>query len=238
MDFSIKPVGDHAVKIQFNEAVSPQLNRIIKMFCEELEYAAIDGIEEWVPAFDSVTIYYEPSRLVYKEIYKKLRHVVPDDGEDAIVNPRHVYVPVLYGGEHGPDLKRVAEYNRLTEKEVIVRHQQPDYFIYMLGFLPGFPYLGGMSETIATPRLPEPRKLINAGAVGIAHEQTGIYPVASPGGWNIIGQTPLKLFDPNNDDHAFLFRAGDVVHFYEITEYEFSEIKEQVADGTFNVKLK
>lgn len=236
MDFSIKPSGDSAVKVQFAEAVSPALNGKIRAFCRNLEDMPIAGVVEWVPAFDSVTIYYRPQQITYQEIYRKINELALQDLHEVEAEYRLIYVPVLYGGESGPDLVRVAERSRLSVEEVIAIHQQPECLVYMLGFLPGFPYLGGMDKQIATPRLDEPRRSTAAGSVGIAHEQTGIYPMESPGGWNIIGKTPLKLFDQAGGNEAFLFHAGDHVRFYEISKDEFAEIEKQVVEGKFAVK--
>ncbi|MEN1967353.1 5-oxoprolinase subunit PxpB [Lentibacillus sp. N15] len=235
---SIKPIGDTAVKVQFHQAVSPSLNSKINAFCRRLQELELDGVEEWVPAFDSVTIYYQPIQMRYADIHKNLQYIAWTGGDDYVLPSRRIYVPVLYGGEQGPDLGRVAHHNELSENEVITIHQQNDYLVYMLGFLPGFPYLGGMDRQIATPRLNEPRKRIEAGSVGIAHAQTGIYPLPSPGGWNIIGKTPLKLFDQQETKGAFLFHAGDRVQFYHISTQAFAEIERLIADGTFNVEEK
>ncbi|MEW9676019.1 5-oxoprolinase subunit PxpB [Lentibacillus sp. L22] len=235
---TIKPVGDTSLKVEFHETVSPELNRKIRTFCQKLQELSLTAVEEWVPAFDSVTVYYQPTHMTYESIRKQLQQIVLTGKDDITLTSRYIYVPVLYGGKQGPDLTRVASHNRLTENEVIAIHQRNEYLVYMLGFLPGFPYLGGMDKRIATPRLDEPRKRIDAGAVGIAHEQTGIYPLASPGGWNIIGKTPLQLFQSDKENDAFLFQAGDVVCFYEITAEAFAEIELLVKEGSFRVNEK
>ncbi|MFD1037043.1 5-oxoprolinase subunit PxpB [Virgibacillus byunsanensis] len=238
MDFSIQAVGDSALRVQFLENVSPELNRTITDFCKKLEtFSDRGGIVEWVPAFDSVTIYYRPHVLLYREMYEKVLDLIAASGKETATKSRVVHVPVVYGGNYGPDLQQVADYHQLTIEEVIAIHQQPEYLIYMIGFLPGFPYLGGLDKKIATPRLENPRPSIFAGAVGIAAEQTGIYPVESPGGWNIIGKTPLKLFDVEREEEPFLFQSGNYVKFYEVSEHEFTEIEKQVESQSYSIQI-
>ncbi|MGP4105618.1 5-oxoprolinase subunit PxpB [Virgibacillus sp. L01] len=232
MHFSLYTMGDSAVKVDFAGNVSPELNRKIQLFCRKLGHAATPGIVEWVPAFDSVTIYYQPHRLSYTEVCDKIYQISGMDSDRVERASRLVSVPVIYGGRYGPDLSRVADVNKLSKDEVIRIHGRQEYLVYMLGFLPGFPYLGGLDKRIATPRLEEPRAKTVAGSVGIAHEQTGIYPIESPGGWNIIGKTPLTLFDRERED-AFLFRAGDRVKFHQVSESEFEK---QTASGEFVVE--
>lgn len=238
MNISLQAMGDEALKVTFLEEVSPALNREIQFFCQKLQEANINGLVEWVPAFNAVTIYYEPYSVSYQELYDIIfvlhqRTVKRDHAPN-----RRFDIPVVYGGKDGPDLKRVAEHNQLSVERVIELHQNGEYLVYMLGFLPGFPYLGGLDRTIATPRLETPRTKTFAGSVGIAHEQTGIYPVESPGGWNIIGKTPVQLFDLHHETSAFLFRAGDRVHFHSITESEYERITAQIKTKEYQVNVK
>ncbi len=146
--------------------------------------------------------------------------------------PTVIEIPVLYGGEMGPDIENVAEHNHKTVEEVIKIHTSEEYLIYMIGFIAGFPYLGGMSKEIATPRLKSPRVKIEGGSVGIAGEQTGIYPVASPGGWQLIGRTPLKLYDADREKPVLL-EAGQYIKFAAVTEEEYKKIEKEVEDGTY-----
>lgn len=238
MEILLQAVGDTALKVTFSDDVSPELNKTIQLFCGKLQEAMIDGVVEWVPAFDSITIYYEPYKLSYDTICEKVNQLEESFIETNKPSSRLIHVPVVYGDEYGPDLKRVAAYNRLSIEEVITRHQRPEYLVYMLGFLPGFPYLGGLDTTIATPRLEAPRAKTCAGSVGIAHKQTGIYPVESPGGWNVIGKTPIHLFDMKKDESAFLFRAGDYVRFHSISMDEFETIMQKTKLGTYKVKIE
>ena len=143
-------------------------------------------------------------------------------------------IPVLYGNDYGPDLEEVAEHNQLSEKEVVQIHTQQPYLIYMLGFMPGFPYLGGLDKKLHTPRRSEPRLKIEAGSVGIANNQTGLYPMDSPGGWQIIGRTPLKVFDLNREPMT-MYEAGDYIQFYEIDQEEYDQLSEDIRNGNFDI---
>ena len=141
-------------------------------------------------------------------------------------------IPTLYGGEAGPDLEFVAGHNQLTPAEVVRIHSSVPYRIYMIGFTPGFPYLGGMSEKIAAPRLKTPRTKIPAGSVGIAGTQTGLYPVESPGGWQLIGRTPLQVFDPRSEQ-PFIYSAGDFLQFQPVSATEYESIRQDVERGVY-----
>ena len=153
---------------------------------------------------------------------------------DTIPNPRIINFPTVYGGHFGPDLDYVAQHNGLTAEDVIKLHSNTNYLVYMLGFAPGFPYLGGMSDKIATPRLETPRTVIPAGSVGIADLQTGIYPSATPGGWRLIGRTPLKLFDESRQPPV-LVEPGDYIKFIAINQAEYESIQLGIENDTFEV---
>src|SRR5699024_2000207 len=146
-------------------------------------------------------------------------------------------IPTCYGGELGPDLKEVAQVNHLTEDEVIKIHSEKDYLVYLIGFTAGFPYLGGMDSRIATPRLRLPRQEIPAGSDGVAGEQSGIYPLATPGGWQIIGQTPVKLFDPNQSE-PILFQAGDYLRFIPVNLTSFEKIQRAIENHQYEIKIR
>ena len=182
--------GDSAVCVEFGNEISPEINRKIRAFKIALEKEQIEGIVETVPTYRSLLVVYEPETVSFGELTKRFGEVMKHIGSVQIPPPTVVEIPVLYGGEMGPDLEFVAEHNHMTPDEVIRLHTSEEYLIYMLGFIAGFPYLGGMNKKIATPRLKSPRVKIEGGSVGIAGEQTGIYPVASPGGWQLIGRTP------------------------------------------------
>ena len=230
-EINVKISSDRSVSVEFANEISVRINREIRAFMMLLGDAEILGIVEIVPTYRAVLIHYEPDVLPYDELIRHIYEIIEKTKDIDIPRSEVVEVPVCYGGEFGPDIKTVADHAGISEKKVIEIHTQPAYLIYMLGFTPGFAYMGGMNKKIATPRLSTPRVRLEAGSVGIAGEQTGIYPIASPGGWQIIGRTPLVLFDPKAEN-PFLFKAGQRVRFYPITEQEFLNIKkEQEADA-------
>lgn len=217
-------LGDSAVSAQFGEEICPEINQQVTALRDALEEAAakgeIQGLGELVPTYCALLINYNPLVLSYDELSAKLEElsqglVVKSDTDRQVVE-----IPVAYGGEYGPDLAEVAAAHGMTEQQVIDIHSQPEYPIYMLGFVAGFPYLGGMSEKIATPRKESPRLKIEAGSVGIAGSQTGIYSVESPGGWQIIGRTPLKLYDTDREQPVLL-SAGQYIKFKPISGAEY-----------------
>lgn len=219
---SFAPRGDNSIQITFGNEIKDEINQEIRKYLFALEKENVPGIIETIPSYCHLNVLYDGERYYYEEILDGLYKIKEDFSEIDIPEARVVEIPVVYGGEYGPDLEKVAKHNNLSPEEVIKIHSSEKYLIYMLGFTPGFPYLGGMNEKIATPRLREPREKIWAGSVGIAGNQTGIYPIESPGGWQIIGRTPLKLFDINRKPEILL-RAGDYISFYPISIEEFNK---------------
>ncbi|WP_019122173.1 5-oxoprolinase subunit PxpB [Brevibacillus massiliensis] len=243
MEATFQPLGDQAVVVQFGTAMSLEAYRQVRRVSAMLDRQSLPGMVEYIPAYTTITIFYNPMELYdwYKSFgpadleqdscspYQVCCHLIQDRLDQAVLESeeagRTVDIPVCYGGELGPDLGEVARLHQLSEQEVIEIHAGGDYLIYMIGFAPGFPYIGGMSERIATPRRKSPRLSIPAGSVGIAGNQTGIYPMETPGGWQIIGRTPLRLFRPE-DNPPSLLRAGDRVRFVPISIEEFRCFKE------------
>lgn len=225
--------GDCAVCVEFGNEISPEINDRIRAFKIALEKSEIEGIVETVPTYRSLLVVYQPEVIRFQELTEKFDKVFDAMSEIQIPPPMVIEIPVLYGGEMGPDIENVATHNGKTVDEVINIHTSKEYRIYMLGFIAGFPYLGGMSKEIATPRLKSPRVRIEGGSVGIAGEQTGIYPVASPGGWQLIGRTPLKMYDAERENPVLL-EAGQYIKFRSITAVEYTEIEKQVAEGTYS----
>jgi len=222
--------GDGGVLVQFGTTISPEINRKVRGMLLVLEERRIPGIVEVVPAYSSVLIYYDPLRIDLKDLLQKLRELEQVGLiEEKLPKSRIVEIPTVYGGEYGPDLDFVAKHNRLTQDEVIAIHTSVDYLVYYVGFSPGLPYLGGMSKKIAAPRLETPRSRVPAGSVAVAN-QTIVYPTESPGGWRIIGRTPVKLFDPTKEPPAVL-RPGDYVRFVRVKGKEFEEMARRVARG-------
>lgn len=224
--------GDCAVCVEFGNEISPEINRKIRAFKIAVEQAGIEGLVETVPTYRSLLVVYRPEVIGFHALTEKFEALLGSMNRIQIPPPTVIEIPVLYGGEMGPDIENVAEHNHKTVEEVIHIHTSEDYLIYMLGFIAGFPYLGGMSKEIATPRLKSPRVKIEGGSVGIAGEQTGVYPVASPGGWQLIGRTPLKLYDAEREKPVLL-EAGQYIRFRSVTEEEYQKIEQQVADGTY-----
>lgn len=227
---TISPVGDRAISIDFGQVIDPTINRHIRQTIERIKELQLEGIIELVPTYCALLVEYDAMLYSYSEICNIIEPTLEKgmtDTTNELVTV--VEVPTVYGGEFGPDLSFVASHNHLSEDEVISIHSGTDYLVYMLGFIPGFTYLGGMDPRIATPRLSSPRTLIPAGSVGIAGEQTGTYPSDSPGGWQIIGRTPVTMYDMSKAQAALL-NAGDYVRYVPIDESEFHRIKALGAD--------
>ncbi|WP_226667960.1 5-oxoprolinase subunit PxpB [Metabacillus litoralis] len=228
-EFNFLSQGDSAVTVQLGKKIHIDTHKKVKLLFEHLKSNPFKGMVEVTPSYTSVTVFYDPTKITlnhfnetpYREVVKVLSTIITAINVSSnTMETNTLSIPVCYGGKYGPDLEEVARFHNLTEKQVINFHTEQDYLVYMIGFAPGFPYLGGMSEKIATPRKSTPRQTIPVGSVGIGGEQTGIYPIESPGGWQLIGRTPLTLFDSDRDQPSLL-RAGDVVRFTPITEEQF-----------------
>lgn len=222
----ITPVGDSAISIEFGQVIDPNINQHIRQTVEGIQNLHLEGIVEMVPTYCALLIQYDALRYTYTEICRILEPICNQPvtaSENELVTV--VEIPTVYGGKFGPDLGFVASHNQLTEDEVVTIHSGTDYLVYMMGFIPGFTYLGGMDPHIATPRLSSPRTVIPAGSVGIAGEQTGTYPSDSPGGWQIIGRTPVLMYDMNQEQAALL-KAGDYVRYVPIDERAFHSIEQ------------
>jgi inhibitor of KinA len=213
----LSPAGEGALLVTLGNSISPLTNRRVRALAAALESAPLNGSLEMVPGYASLLVYYDCLKLDYAQVENWVRQHLAGLETSSVLPARRVEIPVYYGGEHGPDLDDVAKLHQLSPAEVIRIHTGRDYPVYMLGFTPGFPYLGEMDAAIATPRLGTPRSRVPAGSVGIAGEQTGIYPLDSPGGWRIIGWTPLRLFDPQRHP-PFLLAHGDLVRFVALNE--------------------
>ncbi|AXF56331.1 5-oxoprolinase subunit PxpB [Salicibibacter kimchii] len=229
-------LSETAINIVFGTKIDPKIHRHTKKMMNVLEDAPFEGYLECVPSYVGLTVFYDPvtvfhtmekndspSTYVMEQLREKAREIgdaTEDEDEGDVVT-----IPVCYEDSFGPDLSHVAEENNLSKEEVIHIHTSGEYLVYMIGFAPGFSFLGGMSKKIATPRRSEPRTKIPAGAVGIAGVQTGVYPLETPGGWQLIGQTPLKMFDSNREQPSLL-KSGDTVYFKAITRAEFESYEE------------
>ena len=235
-NIKVVPEGDSGLLIQFEQVISPAINQRIAAIVKLIRAQQISGIIDMIPTYCSLLINYNPQAISYKELHHRIESIVKMDTKTESITKKVYEIPTCYGGKYGPDLKNIAEHAGLSEEEVIRIHSSSDYLIYMLGFLPGFTYLGGLDERIHTPRLANPRVLIPAGSVGIGGSQTGIYPVDSPGGWQLRGMTPVKTYDPNRAE-PILVQAGDYIRFVPVSEEEYLAIEKQVADGTYTVTI-
>ena len=228
----ISPAGDRAVTVEVGEGIAVEVNRRVRALGLAVQQAGAPGVEEVVPAYRSLLVYYDPISLSFTDLQAHLREMEGRLAETPAQAPRVVELPTVYGGEDGPDLDFVAEHAGISAQEVVDVHSSADYLVYMMGFTPGFTYLGGLSERIITPRLETPRTKIPAGSVGIAEAQTGVYPMESPGGWRLIGRTPVPLFDPHREPPV-LVEPGEYVRFVPISPEVVRQIEEQVRAGTF-----
>jgi inhibitor of KinA len=224
----IVPLGDRALVAHLGKEISRKTFDSIRSLSHQLSDNPPKGFVELVPAFTTLTVYYDPLVTTVSELTEQIRRQQSVEIEAPEANPRIVEVPVCYGGEFGEDLELVAKHAGFSAAETIRIHASSDYIVHMIGFAPGFPYLGGMSPKIAAPRRSSPRLKVPVGSVGIAGEQTGIYPLETPGGWQIIGRTPLALFRPNEDPPTLL-QAGDIVRFRSISQEEFREMQKERA---------
>ncbi|HEV8663507.1 MAG TPA: 5-oxoprolinase subunit PxpB [Candidatus Methylomirabilis sp.] len=224
------PAGDAALTVEFGNRIALPLNRKVRALALAMEKAALPGVIEVVPTYRSLTIYYDPLSFSLTDLRLKVEDLLERLEEIPLPASRLVTIPTVYGGEYGPDLAFVAQHCGLTEEAVIRLHTRPTYHVYMLGFTAGYAYLGGMPKRLTTPRLPSPRLRVPAGSVGIGGNQTGVYPVESPGGWRLIGRTPLTLFDPSWEVPV-LIQPGDQVKFVRIAPDEFEARRERARRG-------
>jgi inhibitor of KinA len=215
--------GDKGLLVEFGAAINPEINRKVRHIFLSLEKMPISGVAEVIPTYRSLLIYYDPFQISVERLKREILDRENKLDQWEIPPPETVEIPVAYGDDFGPDLEFVAQHNELTPEEVVEIHTSGTYLIYMLGFTPGFPFLGGLSEKIFTPRRETPRMVVPAGSVGIAKNQTGIYPIDSPGGWQLIGKTPIRLYDPNRSP-PILLKAGNYLKFKRISTKEFQEI--------------
>lgn len=206
----LKPLGDSAILIQLGDAIDPIINQRVHALSALLQ--SIPVVVETVPAYCTLLVHYAPLTTTYNQIKNLIKEKISQLDESTHRPSRRLEIPVLYGNASGPDLEPAATTLALSSPELIRLHSEREYTVYMMGFTPGFPYMGILNEKLIIPRLSTPRTRVPAGSVAIAGSQTGIYPVDSPGGWHILGYTPLKLFDPLSET-PFLFSPGDIVKF-------------------------
>ena len=224
IDYRIVAAGDSAIFVEFEDRIDPGVNARTIAFAEAINAANVAGVRDVVPTYRSTAIYFDPLRTDSAVLMASVEREAgrPALAPAATVAP--VRIPVCYGGELGPDLAGVAAFAKADEEDVVRLHADGTYRVFMLGFVPGFAYLGTVDPRIAMPRHATPRVRVPCGSVGIAGIQTGVYPAETPGGWQLIGRTPLKPFDPFRDP-PFLMKAGDSVQFYPIERHEYDAWK-------------
>ena len=223
MHFTVETEGDSAVNLVVSSGISRQTSADVARLAAAVRARRVPGITDVVPTYCSVMVCYDPLTLTFDELDQSLLRLSQSEGAANESTSKLVEIPVAYGGVFGPDLNDVAAHAGISPDEVIRIHSSVDYPVAMLGFLPGFPYLSGLDARIHTPRLDTPRTAIPRGSVGIGGQQTGIYPLESPGGWRLIGRTPLLLFDAGGA-REIPYAAGDMIRFVPISEAEFYRI--------------
>jgi KipI family sensor histidine kinase inhibitor len=231
------PAGEKAVSVEFGDEISREVNARVRALEYLIQQNPFPGIVETVPSYRSLLVYYDPPVIGWEEISKAIRSLIPQAEVVELPSGRLVELPCCYGGELGPDLSEVARRLGLAPEEVVRLHAGAEYLVYFIGFTPGLPYLGGMPERLQIPRLDTPRPSTPAGSVGIGGDQSCVYPVESPGGFWVLGRTPLRLYDPDRSD-PILLRPGDRVRFRAIDQTEFHAIARAVADGTFRPRIE
>lgn len=217
-----QPASDQSLLIYFGTEISLSTHHRIAKFLKLLSQSSIAGVLNLQPAYTSVLLKFDALTQAHSALEAKIRELLPRIDEVRLPARRLREIPVCYGGDAGPDLNEVAELHGISADDVIRLHSGAKYTVYFLGFVPGFAYLGGLPEQLATPRLATPRKSVPAGSVAIGGNQTGVYPTSTPGGWRLIGKTPLQLFDPSSP-HASFLELGDEVRFVPITAAEFAQ---------------
>jgi inhibitor of KinA len=225
-DFRIVPAGDSAIMVEFEERIDTAVNARVIRLADAIQVAVIPGVRDVVPTYRSVTVFFEPIRTDFKQLVDCLQREAKRPGSASVEERSPISVPVCYGSDLGPDLAEVAAFAGMSADEVVAVHAVATYRVFMLGFVPGFAYLGVVDPRIAMPRRKTPRVRVPPGAVGIAGTQTGIYPTETPGGWRLIGRTPVKPFDAGRPA-PFLFRAGDAVRFVPIGRAEFERLVQE-----------
>lgn len=216
--------SDQSLLIYFGQQITPDAHDRVRKLLRLLEMEPIAGVRNLHPAYHSVLIKFDPLQHHHDELEDILRQYIGRIENVSLPAPREVEIPVCYGGEYGPDLHDVSAIHGMSPEQVIALHSSSPYLVYFLGFVPGFAYLGGLPETLVTPRLAEPRRRVPAGSVGIAGNQTGVYPVATPGGWRLLGRTPVAIFRPDRDELSLL-SIGDRVRFTPISPAQFTTLE-------------
>jgi inhibitor of KinA len=214
-----RPMGDRSLLVELGETISPEINRRVQELMRQLEQAHLPGVREFAPGYRSLLVLFDPLAISPAALQTRIANLAAQSGSSGLPQAKLVTIPVFYGGDYGPDLEWVSIHLGISIEEVIRLHTETVYRVYMIGFTPGYPYMGELPAALAIPRRSTPRTRVPKGSVGIAQRQTGIYPVESPGGWQIIGWTPIELFDPNRQLPSLL-EMGDRVKFEAVRQVE------------------
>ena len=234
--YRIMPAGDRRLVVEFGNVIDIQTNDRVQQLKKCLREAQIPGVLELQPTFRSLMIYYDPRKISYGDLEKRVRTFDSAATSEGHARKRILKIPCCYGARFGPDLGEMEKYTGLDRDEIIAIHSSVDYRIYMMGFLPGFVYLGGLDPRIEMPRLSSPRIKIPAGAVGIGGNQTGVYPVASPGGWRMIGGTPVEFYDAGREK-PILCQAGEYIRFVSISLDDYYDIRRMIVKGEYTIEI-
>ncbi len=218
-------MGDRGLLLEFGDEISREINQKVRRMALAIQVEDVAGIIETVPTYRSLLIIYDPLILPIENLKRRLKGIEKGLQQTPLPGPKLTRIPVLYGGIYGPDLEEVARVLQISSEKVIQLHCSIPYLIYMIGFMPGYPYMGELPQALVVPRLKTPRLVVPKGSVAIAQRQTGIYSMESPGGWQILGRTPVEMFNPEKDPPSLL-QMGDLVQFYAVTEKEFEHWSE------------
>jgi KipI family sensor histidine kinase inhibitor len=219
--------GDRGLLVEYGDVIDPDVNNKVRSMAIIMEKESSKSVIETIPTYRSLLIIYDPAVTNPTKLEKEILVLEERISQIKIPPPDTVEIPVCYGGEFGPDIQFVADHNSITKDDVIRIHSGAEYQIYMIGFTPGFPFLGGLPKELHTPRLETPRSFVPERSVGIANNQTGIYPLASPGGWQLIGKTPLRLFAPEHSN-PFIYKVGDRIKFKPISAEDYNRLAGEV----------
>jgi len=223
-DAQFQRASDQSLLICFGQEITLDAHERVRKLLQLLESEPLAGIRNLHPAYCSVLVKFDALKWRHEELEQLLGKYLHRLQDVTLPETRQVEIPVCYGGEHGPDLEEVGALHAMTPQQVIDLHSSTTYFVYFLGFVPGFAYLGELPKPLVTPRLPTPRRSVPPGSVGIAGSQTGVYPVATPGGWRLLGRTPMSLFQPNQNGLSLL-SIGDRVRFHSISAKQFAALE-------------
>lgn len=236
MDIKVMPAGDSALVVEFGNEINEAVNEKVHALAKKIRQENIPGITEMIPTFRSLLVSYDMLQISYSKLSVMLSVLSRELEMNQAAHHRIVKIPCCYGARFGADLTDMERLTGLSREKIIELHSSVDYKIYMLGFLPGFVYLGGLDKRLEVPRLDTPRVRIGKGAVGIGGNQTGIYPMDSPGGWRLIGGTPVDLYDPEREDPVLL-RAGEYIRFVPISIMDYYDIRQEILKGTYSLDV-